>query len=81
MIKNNDKLLIGRDDTSYHVVLEDAGLATIEFVTNVVDNITDTTDNAQIQIDNKIEKSVLLQMIQDNNNYDDFRQALIDYLT
>ena len=48
MIKNDDKLLIGRDDTSYHVSLADSGLAKISYVddvvTNVTDNITDVTD-------------------------------------
>jgi hypothetical protein len=50
MIRNNDKLLIGRDDTSYHVALEDAGLATIDFINNVVENITDVTDALDVRI-------------------------------
>lgn len=50
MIKNDDKLLVGRDDTSYHVELADTGLATLNFVDNVVENIIDITDGLNVKI-------------------------------
>ncbi len=37
--------------------------------------------NAQTQFDDRIKKSELLQIVQENNNYDDFRSALITLLT
>ena len=37
--------------------------------------------NAQTQFDDRIKKSELLQMVQENNNYEDFRSALINLLT
>ena len=51
MIKHDDKLLVGRDDTSYHVSLADSGLATLDFVSNVVENTTDTTDSISLKLD------------------------------
>ena len=54
MIKHDDKLLVGRDDTSYHVSLADSGLATLDFVNNVVENITDSTDSISLQFDDAL---------------------------
>ena len=39
------------------------------------------TGNAQTQFDDRIKKSELLQMVQENTNYEDFRAALINLLT
>ena len=39
------------------------------------------TGNAQTQFNDRIKKSELLQIVQENNNYEDFRAALINLLT
>ena len=39
------------------------------------------TGNVQTQFNDRIKKSELLQMVQENNNYDDFRTALINLLS
>ena len=39
------------------------------------------TGNAQTQFNDRIKKSELLQIVQENNNYEDFRAALITLLT